>query len=178
MRPNSLRGRRQWPCRPDCWQDRVKLAEGDQIGIVAPAQPASADDEPTVKVSKMCHRAAERGQPQFQKDEKYDPGTPSGIDRFGHVDFPVASAGSASISVVPALIVFSVTTSWAQSAPTPNALLVIGVSAAEFGGENAFFRDDLKAGQPFMMFGRTLDFVAQCLGGFFSTPECCCKTCL
>ena len=35
-----------------------------------------------------------------------------------------------------------------------------------------------RAAKLFMMFGRTLDFVAQCLGGFFSTPECCCKTCL
>jgi hypothetical protein len=52
---------------------RQELAQRDQIGVRALAEPAPVGDEFLAEITQMRDRAAERGQAQAQKDHKQAP---------------------------------------------------------------------------------------------------------
>jgi hypothetical protein len=52
-----------------------ELAQGDQFGVTALAQPTPPGDELVAKIPKVRNRAAEGSKPQAQENQEHRPGT-------------------------------------------------------------------------------------------------------
>ncbi|MNL47749.1 hypothetical protein D3C87_1705520 [compost metagenome] len=79
--PGRQRARVSGPGQPQRDADlaarrpRQELAQCNQIRVAAFAQPAPSRDELIAKVAQVRNRAAERGQPEAQEDQKHRPRT-------------------------------------------------------------------------------------------------------
>ena len=62
-----------------------ELAQGDQFGVTALAQPTPPGDELVAKIPKVRNRAAEGSKPQAQENQEHRPGTSGGVGQEGEL---------------------------------------------------------------------------------------------